>query len=42
MSENLTNEANATEEVSFAEMLEQNFKSTYTGEKVTGVVTRCV
>lgn len=39
MSENLTNEANATEEVSFAEMLEQNFKSTYTGEKVTGVVT---
>lgn len=39
MSENLTNEANATEEVSFAEMLEQNFKSTYTGEKVTGVIT---
>ncbi len=31
--------ANNGEEISFAEMLEQNFKSTYTGEKVTGVVT---
>ena len=31
--------SNSSEELSFAEMLEQNFKSTYTGEKVTGVVT---
>lgn len=30
---------NISNEMSFAEMLEQSFKSTYNGEKVTGVVT---
>ncbi len=35
MSENQNNQ----EELSFEELLDQSFKSTYTGEKVTGVVT---
>lgn len=35
MSENL----NSQEELSFEELLDQSFKSTYTGEKVTGTVT---
>lgn len=35
MSENLNNQ----EELSFEELLDQSFKSTYTGEKVTGIVT---
>lgn len=35
MSENMNNQ----EELSFEELLDQSFKSTYTGEKVTGVVT---
>ncbi len=36
MAENLEN---STEEMTFEEMLDQTFKSTYTGEKVIGVVT---
>ncbi|MEF9983583.1 MAG: bifunctional 4-hydroxy-3-methylbut-2-enyl diphosphate reductase/30S ribosomal protein S1 [Oscillospiraceae bacterium] len=32
-------EINTNEELSFEEMLEQSFKSTYTGEKITGIVT---
>ncbi len=35
MSENVNNQ----EELSFEELLDQSFKSTYTGEKVTGTVT---
>lgn len=32
-------EINTEKELSFEEMLEQSFKSTYTGEKITGIVT---